>query len=163
MLLPALAAAGCSKSHKGDVSLGAGRASVCYPTKGSVTDGWLVVRNLGTSKAELRGVSLAGATGLSLGKTYLVPVTNNLIGILQHFPPPSSATGPGSGWDQRRAVTGTTLPVYHKGHDLNLVVELIPTGSGAHTSTGLQVAYRQYSHNQTTTSGMTIKIAPTCP
>lgn len=123
---------------------------VCVPAdkNGVVTDGFLALRNGGSSSVRLRSVKLVKPKGVRLEGSYVMPIRENTLVGLQ----------PGTVDGSRTALADAVLPARA---DRNLLTQLRLTDKAvAGTTGGLEVRYVVGHHTYRWVSRIDVRLAP---
>lgn len=111
-----------------------------------MSDGYLSVTNHGTGTLTIERVTLAAPRSIKFLGAYIVPVTHNVVGDFDGWPPPPSKLLPGVMWAQRHRPAGARV---RPGESIDSVVGLkIAAGHAKASDSGQLIYYRDSSGHQ---------------
>jgi hypothetical protein len=145
----ALAACGSSgPSPHGPLGPLGNSTTTCTPLRPgeAMTDGYLSVTNNSKGTLTIERVALASPRNLRLLGAYIVPVTGNVVGDFDGWPPPPGKLLPGVKWAERHRPAGARV---RPGEMIDPVVGLaITAGHTKASDNGQLIYYRDASGNQ---------------
>ena len=161
--LPAVALLAACSTGPGPLGDGGSDGIQClsFPQGKPVTVGLYDLANAGQTTVTIQHIELPADSGLTMGKTWLVPIYHDpgngnfvVVGVGAPYPPTTAPE-----WPDRRPAIGATI---RPGQDLNLVFPLTRTTAKAGKSRGPMITYAAGGSDYSVSEKTSMIVAENC-